>query len=174
MSTEPAKHGPKEHDADKNFRFVQLSTDHLNAWGDLCIEKPLAAKLLFFLVERMGTKNNAVICSYQTLQESLQVSRTTVANAVKHLKQNNWIAAIKVGSATAYCVNERVAWRSSRNLRKYAMFSATVIASESEQDKDFFNNYKEELKVVPFVENGERAISSDSENKNSQTQLDLN
>jgi len=170
----PASHGPGEHDAaDKNARFVQVSTDHLNAWGELCVEYPFAAKLLFCIVQRMGKSNNALVCSYKTLQEILGVSRTTVAKAVQHLKKNNWIAAVRIGSATAYCVNERVVWQSKRGMRKYAMFSATVVASETEQEKDFFEKFDEKLNAMPFIHNEERVLTNDDSEPPAQSHLDL-
>lgn len=156
----PAAHGPGENDgADKNYDFVQISKRTMHAWGELCLQKPLAAKILFMLVERMGRSNNAVVCSYATLTEITGKSRTSVANAIKVLKQQNWIATVKVGSATAYCVNEKVAWQASRTQRRYALFSATVIASETEQDKREIES-KTKLKSVPFFDkkSGERIM----------------
>jgi len=175
----PAAHGPQnEHDGvgSNNFDFVQISRSSMKAWGDLCVQKPFAAKLLFTLCERMGKSNNAVVCSYSTLQEITGYSRASVAKAIKYLKEKKWIAAIKVGNATAYCVNEKVAWQRGRNQRKYAMFSATVVASESEQSAAEIED-KTELKVLPFIDvkTGERiSVGSDELPPPDQLDIDLN
>ena len=108
----------------ENYNFIQLSRCYLKSWRGLIRKNPLAAEILMFLVEKMGRTTNAVVCSYKTLCELTGYSRTSVANAIKILKEDNWIESVKIGSATAYCVNERVAWQAAKNQRKYAIFSA--------------------------------------------------
>lgn len=147
---------PKE-----NYDFVQLSRGYLKAWRELSIKQPLAAGVLMYLVENMGRTTNAVICSYKTFQEVTGYSRPSIARAIKVLKEDNWIDTVKVGSATAYCVNERVAWQAARNQRKYAIFSATVVAAESEQDSTFSDKARQELKYIPVIKTGEQAILTD-------------
>ncbi|OSK13644.1 replication protein [Escherichia coli M056] len=85
----------------------------------------------------MGKTTNAVVCSYATLTEVTGYSRRSVATAIKILKDDRWIQVVKVGNASAYCINEKVIWQAGRNQRKYAIFSATVVASESEQESDY-------------------------------------
>ena len=82
--------------------------------------------------------------------------------AISKLKEDRWVDTVKVGSATAYCVNEKVVWQAARDQRKHAIFSATIIASESEQPSDYHLKAKEELKHIPFVKRGEILISEDS------------
>ena len=135
-----------------NYNFVQVSRGYLAQVRKLARKSPIANDILFYLVEHMGRTTNAVVCSYKTLQEATGVSRTSVANAVKLLKNENWIDAVKIGNATAYCVNERVFWQAGRNQRQYAIFSATVIASASEQDSDYHLRAKTKLTHVPFLE----------------------
>lgn len=158
-----------------NANFVQLSRGYLRNWRGLVRKNPLATEILLFLVERMGRTTNAVVCSYQTLTEVTGYSRRSVASAIKLLKEDNWIEAVKVGNATAYCVNERVVWQAAKNQRKYAMFSAVVVASESEQESNFHKKAKEQLRHIPVVDTEERAISnSDSLPPPDQKDLDLN
>ena len=118
----------------------------------LISKQPLAAEILMFFMEKMGRTTNAVVCSYKSLQEITGYSRPTVARAIRVLKEDNWIDTVKVGNATAYCVNEKVAWQASKNERKYAIFSATVVASETEQDDGFIEKSKEKLTFIPFFE----------------------
>lgn len=145
-----------------NYNFVQLSKSYLKAMRKLARKNPLAHEILYYFVEHMGRTTNAIVCSYKTLCEITGVSRPTVARAVKVLKDDNWIDAVKIGNATAYCVNERAFWQAGRNQRKYAIFSATVIASESEQDSDFREKSKEKLTHIPVIENTD-IVSIDNE-----------
>ncbi|MEF7908205.1 plasmid replication initiation protein, partial [Escherichia coli] len=61
------------------------------------------------------------------------------------------------------CVNEKVFWQSGRNQRKYAIFSATVIASASEQESDYAEKSKHKLTYIPIIESGEAAIVGSDE-----------
>ena len=93
----------ESHGGNENFNFVQLSRSYLHQMRKL------------------------------TLCEITGVSRPTVGRAIKLLKDDQWIDTVKIGNANAYCVNERVFWQAGRNQRKYAIFSATVIASATDQ-----------------------------------------
>lgn len=162
-------------DPSHNHNFVQLSRAYLKAWRGLIRKNGLAAEILFYLVEKMGRTTNAVVCSYSTLTEVTGYSRRSVATAIKVLKDDNWIQVVKIGNASAYCVNERALWQAGRNQRKYAIFSATVVASESEQESDFLAKSKEKLTYIPFVEHHERVlISSEELPPPDQKDLDLN
>lgn len=149
------KDGETRESQEVNHNFVQLSRSYLRDMRALARKSPVAHELLYYLVETMGKTTNAVVVSYSTLCEVLQVSRPTTARAVKILKTDRWIDAVKIGSATAYCVNEKVFWQSGRNQRRYAKFSATVVASETEQDADYMNTLDHPLTYVPIIENRE-------------------
>lgn len=148
-------------DETKNVNFVQLSKPFLKQWRALTRKNPIATELLLWMIEKMGRKTNCVVCSYQTMQEVTGVSRATVGRAIKLLKDENWITTVKIGSATAYCVNAHVAWQAARNEKRYAVFAATVVASESEQDGSIEEQHK--LKQIPFVGKDERVIVQDEE-----------
>ncbi len=159
-----------------NFNFVQVSRAYLKEWRALTRKSPIASEILMYLVENMGRTTNAVVCSYTTLMEVTAVSRASVARAVKLLKDDRWIEAIKIGNATAYCVNASAFWQAARNQKKYAIFQATVIASSTEQDNDFIEKSKQQLRYIPFVgEKNDRAIVGDDLlPPPDQTDLDLN
>lgn len=141
-----------------NYNFVQLSRGYLAQMRKLAKKSPLAHEILYYLVEKMGKNTNAVVVSYKTLCEVTGVSRPTVGRALKILRDDNWVATVRVGSATAYCVNSQVFWASSRNQKQYAIFSATVIASETEQESDFREKAKETLIHVPHVRADETTV----------------
>lgn len=145
-----------------NYNFVQVQKGHMKQWRELIQKQPLSAEIMFYFMEVMGRNTNAVVCSYKTLQEVTGYSRPSVGRAIKTLKDMNWIDSVKVGSATAYAVNERIVWQSGKNQRRYAMFSATVVASESEQEKGFDEN-SHKIKHIPFIERTERVIVSNDE-----------
>ena len=58
---------------------------------------------------------------------------------------------------TAY--NERVFWQAGRNLRQYAVFSATVIAAASEQDSDFHEKAKHKLTYIPVIRDNDIPVT---------------
>lgn len=149
----------KSHENKDNFNFVQLSRSYLQQMRKLARKSPIAHEILYYLVEHMGRTTNAVICSYTTLCEVTGVSRPTVGRAIKLLKDDNWIDAVKIGNANAYCVNERVFWQAGRNQRKYAIFSATVIASATEQDNDYQEKAKHKLTYIPVIGKSDIAIT---------------
>lgn len=157
---------------ENNIDFVQLSRSYLRNWRGLIRKNPLSAEVLMFLIEKMGKPTNAVICSYKTLQESTGYGRSSIGNAIKVLKDDNWIQSIKVGSATAYCVNAKVAWQTTRNQMKYAVFSATVVASMTEQDKEYIED-KTELKYIPYTSHKDHMIVDDKEQLPPPDQQDL-
>lgn len=137
---------------DDNYNFVQINKGYLKQMRSLSKKSPTAMQILLYLIEHMGRTTNAVVCSYRVLQELTGLSRTSVANGIKVLKADNWIDAVKVGNATAYAINERAFWQAARNQRKYAKFSATVIAAESEQDSAYHKKAKEKLTFIPIIE----------------------
>jgi DNA-binding transcriptional ArsR family regulator len=157
----PARHGeapePRE-----NTNFVQVERSYLKNGRTLTRKSPLASEILMYLIEHMNKRDNAVVCSYQVLTETTGVSRRSVARAIKVLKDDNWIDAVKIGNATAYAVNARAFWRNARNQKRYAIFSATVIASETEQED--IDKPKPQLRYVPILEDGERhSVDADEE-----------
>lgn len=158
-----------------NYNFIQVNRSYLREWRALTRKNSLASEILMYLVENMGKTTNAVVCSYNTLTEITGVSRSSVARAVKTLRDDRWIESIKIGNATAYCVNAMAFWQSHRNQKKYAIFQATVIASATEQDSDFHEKSKQPLKYIPFVGKNERGIVSSEElDPPDQKDLELN
>lgn len=160
-------------EGEKNYNFVQISRGYLKNWRALIRKNSLSAEILMFLIEKMGRTTNALVCSYKTLSELTGYSRTSIANSLKILRDDNWIETVKIGNATAYCVNERVAWQASRNQRNYAIFSATIVASESEQENDFPKKSKEKLTYIPIIEKNEIVLTGNEE-LDPPDQLDLN
>lgn len=164
----------ESHDSD-NHNFVQVSRAYMKDWRLLTRKSALASEILLYLVEYMGRTTNAVVCSHTTLMEVTGVSRASVARAIKILKEDRWMEAVKIGNATAYCINAQAFWQAGRNQKKYAVFQATVIASSSDQDSDFIEKSKQDLRYIPFVGSKERPlVGNDQLPPPDQQDLDLN
>lgn len=164
----------QSHTDKDNYNFVQLSRGYLKDMRNLTRKNPLAQEILLYFVEHMGRTTNAIVCSYQVLQEVTGMGRSSVANAIKLLKDENWLEAVKVGNATAYAVNARVFWQAARNQKHYAIFEATVVAARSEQPSNFHEKAKQSLRQIPFVEVKDRVLIDDGEDLPPPDQKDLN
>jgi len=119
---------------DANPNFIQVSKQSLPSVSFLAAENGLAAGIYFFLTERM-TAHNAVACSYQVFQDYFGASKSSVYSAVKLLKERNFFSIAKMGNTNVYHLNSKIVWQRGNNERKFAEFSATVVLTESEQEK---------------------------------------
>jgi DNA-binding transcriptional ArsR family regulator len=120
---------------EKNIDFVQVYTDTFKSFGDLTKKSPISAQILFFFIQNMAVQNNALSVSLTALSEILGYSKPTLIKAIKVLESDKYIEVIKQGTSNIYVINEKVAWRKARNQRQYAIFSATVVATSSENQK---------------------------------------
>lgn len=128
--------------AEKNLRALQRENT--------------SASLVFSVIrEHMQIGTNAVTISNEALAKILGISTRTVARATKHLKDKNYVQVVKIGSSNTYVVNEQVAFAGNVGQRK-AVFSATVVAHECDQQEDW--NTVKKLKAVPVIYEDERVI----------------
>lgn len=144
-----------EVEARKNRDFVQLSRRTMDDLARLVDRAPGAMKLLMVIGKRMG-RTNALVASQQTLGKLAGMSESSVKRSIKVLKDERWIATLRVGSATAYVVNANVLWTSVATL-KVAAFAATVVTT-NEENPEAANEPQPKLRHFPFVEPGERAV----------------
>lgn len=145
--------------AEKNLRAIQR-------------ENPSAGLVFSVIRENMQMGTNAVTISQAALGKILNLSRSTISRATKFLADNKYVQIIKVGNVSTYVVNERIAFAGSPGQRK-AVFSATVIAHESEQSEGW--EEVEKLKSVPVIYPNERPIiGADKITPPDQRDLDLN
>ena len=149
----------EDHPNTENYNFVQVSRSYLREMRGLARKSPVAHEILYYFVEHMGRTTNAVVCSRNVLAEVTGCSIATVGRAIRVLKDDSWIDTVKIGTASAYCVNERVFWQAGRNQRQYAVFSATVIAAASEQDSNFREKAKQKLTYIPVIEDSDIPVS---------------
>lgn len=128
--------------AEKNLRAIQR-------------DNPSAALVFSIIRENMQIGTNAVTISQAALCKILNLSRSTISRATKYLSSNSYVQIIKTGNVSTYVVNERIAFAGSPGQRK-AVFSATVVAHEVEQDEGWDKVNK--LKAVPVIYDDERVI----------------
>lgn len=128
--------------AEKNLRALQIAN-------------PSAALVFSVIRENMQIGTNAVAISNTALCKIIGKSRATVTRAIKHLADHNYVDIVKIGTTNTYVVNEQVAFAGSAGQRK-AVFSATVVAHECEQEEGW--DQVKKLKAVPVIYEDERVI----------------
>lgn len=134
--------------------WAQINLEAAEDLRDLVMRNKWAAALVLALIERMDMRGGGVvICSRETMKELLQCSMPTVDRALKLIIEEGWVQRIKVGGASALAINSRVAWVGSRGDLPHAVFSATVIASRSEQDAIALN--PPPMRQIPVLQPGE-------------------
>ncbi|EII5454396.1 plasmid replication initiator-like protein [Salmonella enterica] len=145
--------------AEKNLRALQKANG--------------TASLVFSVIrENMQIGTNAVTISNTALCKITGKSRATITRAISHLSSHNYVQIIKTGSTNTYVVNERIAFAGSPGQRR-AVFSATIVAHECEQDEGWDEIKK--LKAIPRIYSDERIILGNDElPPPDQTDLELN
>lgn len=132
-------------------RWSQFNLEHTRELMWLAVKHPKAHAILYFLVDQMD-EHNAVMCSYQVLQEVLEISKPTITRSIKVLRDNGFLAILKSGTSNVYAINDAVYWKSWGNKKKYSKFPANVVLAMSEQEEAYqmsFEDIKsEKLKTV--------------------------
>ena len=138
-----------EHERKKKSPFVKWTQQNNDEEAQearfwLMKESSDAYCIMDFLASNMD-RYNAVICSYKVIQEKLGYSQSTVARAIKLLKEHNYIDVKKTGTSNIYMINKQLYWNSWGTNYAYAEFGANIIISASEQDKDTQERIKLEI-----------------------------
>lgn len=115
-------------------RFIQVNKEYYKAEDWLMATSPVAYRIFRYLINNMDGYN-AVTCSYQVLQEVFGISQVTVARAIKILKEKKYVDVHKLGTSNVYSINKNIVWNSWGNNFKHAKFAASIILSDSEQEK---------------------------------------
>lgn len=129
--------------------WVQIERMALVAMNSLIRDNPTAARILVSLAAK-ADRQGAVVASQSTLARIAGVHRTTLWRGLKALEQGSWVQLIRLGNATAVVLNSRVAWADSRDKIGQAMFTATVIGSADEQDRQSLRDSRP-LRRVPTL-----------------------
>jgi DNA-binding transcriptional ArsR family regulator len=132
-------------------RWTQYNNERTREMMWLALKYPKAHAILLFLVDQMDNYN-AVMCSYQVLQEVLEVSKATVQRNIQVLKDNGYIAVLKSGTSNVYAINDTVYWKSWGNNLKYSKFPANIVLALTEQEQGYQISFEdlehEKIKIV--------------------------
>jgi hypothetical protein len=134
--------------------WAQLNLEASEDLRGLMRRNRWAAELVLALIEKMEPGGGGVvICSRETMRELLDCSMPTIDRALKTIITEGWAQRIKIGGTPALAINSRVAWVGARGALPHAVFSATVIASRSEQDAIALN--PPPIRYIPVMRRGE-------------------
>jgi AraC-like DNA-binding protein len=137
--------------------FAMVEKQALHNLDSLMCEDMNAARLIVSLIRLLEPGSGGVIViSRKTIQELLGVSESTVARCLRTLSSGGWVQRMRIGGAYALAVNKAVAWVGPRGEMARAVFSATVVASRSEQDAVALN--PPALKQFPMTQPGESVL----------------
>ncbi|PIF25184.1 hypothetical protein CLU88_4559 [Acidovorax sp. 56] len=137
--------------------FAMVEKAALYNLDELMRKDMQAARLIVSLIRLMEPgSGGVVVISRASMAELLGVSLPTVQRALKTLVDGCWVHRIKIGGAYALAVNKAVAWVGPRGQLSHAVFSATVIASRSEQDAAGLN--PGQLRQIPTALPGEAVL----------------
>lgn len=138
--------------------WAQIQMDALEGLQDLTRRHSKAAELMLCLIRHMQPgSGGVVVVSRETMRELLGSSMPTVERALRVLINEGWVQRMRIGSAHALAINDRVAWVGPRGDLQHAVFSATVIASRREQDEMALA--PPPAQQIPMIERGEVAIA---------------
>ena len=79
------------------------------------------------------------------MQEKFGYSRAALSEAIKLLREHNYIDVRKTGTSNIYMINKQLYWNSWGTNYAYAQFGANIIISASEQDKKTQKRIKLEI-----------------------------
>lgn len=131
----------------KNGNFVMMYRDHMPEIRWLMKKSGIASSILNFIMEHMDNKN-ALICSQQVFMDYFEVSRPTVARAIKLLYENGFIDILKSGTSNVYIVNKEIAWTSWNNQKEYCQFNGNILISKTENKDYFYRNQFDKFKEL--------------------------
>lgn len=113
--------------------FLQVNKDRYREEAWLMRKSPIAYQILRFITDNMD-HYNALICSYRVIEESLGVSHSTIARAIRLLQERKYLQVSKSGTTNIYWVNKELYWHSYGTNYARAEFGAKIIISSEEQD----------------------------------------
>lgn len=142
----------KENNENKNRNFIQMYRNHMPELRWLMKESGIASSILNFIMEHMDYEN-ALCCSYQVFMDYFDISKATVARAIKLLKENGFIDVLKSGTSNVYIVNYEIAWSSYDNQKQYCQFKGNIIVSRKENKDYYYRNQFEKFKELRKREN---------------------
>lgn len=140
-----------------SMTFAMVEKEALKNLDELMVQDMQAARLAVMLIRLMEAGSaGVVVISRASIQEMLNISQSTAARAIRALVKGKWVHRVRISGAYAFAINESIAWVGSRKNKTHAVFSATVVASRSEQDQHSLSS--PELKKLPIAFDDEAII----------------
>lgn len=139
-------------DTNKNSNFVMMYREHMPEIRWLMKKSGIASSILNFIMEHMNSQN-ALVCSQKVFMEYFEISRPTVARAIKLLYECGFIDIMKSGTANVYIVAPNVAWTSWNNQREYCKFDGKILIAKSENKDSYYRTHFDRLKALREKEN---------------------
>ena len=101
-----------EHERQKKSPFTKWTQQNNDEEAQearywLMKKSPIAYCVMDFLASNMD-RFNAVICSYRVMQEKFGYSRAALSEAIKLLREHNYIDVKKTGTSNIYILNKRI------------------------------------------------------------------
>jgi DNA-binding transcriptional ArsR family regulator len=120
-----------------NNNFDQIYKGWWGVQRSLVKDYPTALNIFTWLIE-IADKKNSIIVSYESIGKSLGLSRTTVYEAIKYLKENAFLTVLKTGNMNIYVLNDQIVWKDTADKKdKFSQFSAKVHIMASEQEEPY-------------------------------------
>lgn len=116
---------------EKNTDFVQLYREKMPAMRELMKQNAFASSVLFFLLEHMDNRNS-LACSHTVLMEYFGKSRSTIHRAITTLKDEGFLAVLKMGNSNVYTVNPDLAWTDKRSNKKFSKYDGKILVAEKD------------------------------------------
>lgn len=111
--------------------FVKVTTEHLKLMEKLMKKNTTAALIYNFFLDNMD-RTNALIMSYEAMEEVFEKSRSTLWRAIDFLVKEKVLEIQTSGQSNVYCINASLAWTQKEELKRFARFNASVVLSERE------------------------------------------
>lgn len=119
-----------------NDNFIQFYKDNIMFIAQMNRENSTAVNILFWLIKHMDD-NNCLVVSQQAISEANNLTERTVRRCISYLKDVKAIIILKSGSTNVYVTNSEIAWQKSAPQKDFAIFSAKVYISGTEQEQDY-------------------------------------
>jgi hypothetical protein len=136
--------------ADTSTTFIQMLKFHQEEMKKLSHLSSAAHVVLLTLIKQMGQLNTVMI-SIDAICKLADLSPSTVKRGIGILREENWLAVLKIGTANVYRVNSDVLWQ-DRPDGKWAAFSGNIVVDFDEQDELTKKKPIFKTRRIPLVE----------------------
>lgn len=135
---------------DTSSTFIQMLKFHQEEMKKLSHLSSAAHVVLLTLLQQMGQLNTVMI-SIDAICKLANLSPSTVKRGIGILREEKWVAVLKIGTANVYRVNSDVLWQ-DRTDGKWAAFSGNIIVDFEEQDEITKMRPTFKTRHIPLIE----------------------